>query len=74
MNNQQISIPRKLYPKVGDYHYIQGIFHSVEILEIYRIGNRTFFMFQVDGIERNAVIDLKHYKEHGNVMLTDVTE
>lgn len=65
-------IQKKIYPKIGDWEYIKGIPGGpYQIQEIDRINNRTFFLFNIGGIEHNAVIDLAHFQEHGNVVLID---
>lgn len=69
-----ISIPNNKIPKLGEFWYVTGfpsINKQYEIVNVTRIGNRTFFEFDIDGIEYNAVIDLQHYQAYNIVILTN---
>jgi hypothetical protein len=69
---KNIKIPKKLYPNVGDFEYVNGIAGGpYEIEDVYKLNGRTLFTFNIGGFERNAVINLTHYKEFGVVALID---
>jgi hypothetical protein len=73
----QTLIPRDKLPKIGDWVHVAGfpgVNTPYEIIDICRIGNRTFFQFNIGDIEYNAIIDLNHYKLYEIIRLINADD
>lgn len=55
----EASIPKKLYPKIGDTIGANRV--GGACVDISRCNGRTYFMIEWEGIECNLIIDVEYY-------------